>query len=263
MIELTIRFDASTFTPATGLVYRAEGINVSAVHVITAGRQRHAAAEATIIELAYTYPQKGASSAELLLEQNRWLDVDGDGVVDFLNGNAIEGRVESLWSILVEHLGFPVKDVVRNLRTPVLYDIEPDLTCEDLRQRVFRASCGSTAADVQILRGHNVLWAAVPPGGSPNQVHRHLGGNVYCLFFRGRGRFHRVHPQHGFQTLPIEVSDSNSFQFVSIPLHLWYQPINTGDCPLQYFMIHEPTFDPSELLELERNECPPNWHFEY
>jgi hypothetical protein len=90
-----------------------------------------------------------------------------------------------------------------------------------------------------------------------------LGGSVYCLFFRGEGHFNRLDPARGFETLPIKITDDNSFQFIVVPTHLWYQPINTSTDALQYFMIHEPAFERSEQLVLDQAECPANWKFEF
>jgi hypothetical protein len=62
---------------------------------------------------------------------------------------------------------------------------------------------------------------------------------------------------------PIVIGDSNTFSMIAIPTHLWYQVINAGASALEYFMIHEPAFDASELLMLRSEDCPPEWAFEY
>jgi hypothetical protein len=260
-IELITYYAATAQTPATSITYRAGGGDrtVTEAMVRIGDRMRPTKATADILELAFRYPQKRVSRAVLKIGDAMYEDVDGDGYVERAGDKVESGTI---WRVLGLELG-GAPDAPRETGPQYIYDLVTRLSGEEAMRHSFIATCGSTAADVHSMRGHSVLWASVPPGRPPNEVHRHLGGSVYCLFFRGHGRFHRVDPKSGFETIPIDATDASSFQMIAIPTHLWYQPINTGDTDLQYFMIHEPAFDSSELLVLDRDDCPKEWLFEF
>lgn len=108
-----------------------------------------------------------------------------------------------------------------------------------------------------------MLWVSVPENSSPNKVHRHLGGDVYWVFTRGQALFHRIHLKSGFETIAVEIKDDNPFHLISSADHMWYQPINTGNGPLEYLMVHEPSYEKSEELELAKDDCAPEWGFQF
>jgi hypothetical protein len=253
-IELTTYYGATGLTPATSLTYRArlESGAVDEAIVRVGDQTRLTKAAADIFELIFRYPQKCVDRAVVAIGGAIYDDADGDGYIGS----------ESVWQILSRESG-NVPGIRSRSGPQYIYELITRLSGQEALSRSFTATCGSTAADVHSMRGHNVLWASVPPGRAPNEVHRHLGGSVYCLFYRGRGRFHRVDPKGEFETLDIQITETNSFQMLAIPTHLWYQPINTGDANLEYFMIHEPAFDASELLVLDRDECRKEWQFEF
>lgn len=255
-IELTVSFAATELTPEASLSYRA-GVDgkVTEAFAEIGGRRHATKATADIFELAFRYRQKQASSAVLAVGDATYKDSRGDGYADS------HGKTE-MWRTLADHLG-AAANVERQIGPQYLYDLVPEMTCEQARRQSFIATCGSTAADVHVMRGHSVLWASIPAGGPPNEIHRHMGGSVYCLFYKGKGHFHRVDPARGFETLPIEIGGENTFRMIAIPTHLWYQPRNTGTEALEYFMIHDPAFDASELLILEKEECRKEWAFEF
>lgn len=262
-MELSLHFNATAFTPPTSLVYRTSGDDPKVVEAFArvGPVEKPTAADASIVELVFRYRQKHVDRAVLSVGDVVHEDGDGRGCVEIRDGKPASGNA-SAWQIANQTFETSAKIGGVELAQQ-LYELVPNLTGEEAMARAFVATCGSTAAVVHEMRGHSVLWASIPPGGRPNEVHRHLGGSVYCLFFRGTGRFHRVDPQRGFETLTIHITKSNSFQLISIPSHLWYQPINTGDTDLQYFMIHEPAFDRSELLVLDESDCREEWGFEY
>jgi len=264
MITLTLHFAASQYTPATSLLYRANRSDplITDSRVTVGDRELATTVTADFLELALRYSQKGVTSAELAFEPAVYRDTNGDGLIEMMQAKPSDARMP-VWTRAAEFFGLSERDMLKYSRAKMVYDIAQDLNCEDARLRMFTASCGSTVADVHATPTQSAIWAAVPPRGQPNEVHRHLGGSVYCLFFRGEGRFHRLDPTRGFETVPIKVTDENSFQFIAIPTHLWYQPINTGSDALQYFMIHEPAFERSEQLVLDEAECPASWKFEY
>lgn len=262
-MELRLCYNATGFTPATTLVYRTADADPKAVEAfVRVGElETSTTADASMVELAFRYRQKHVDRAVLSVGDAVYEDAAGNGFMDLRDGKSVSGRSDA-WQI-VSRMAEYSAEIGRVGLAQQLYDLVPNLNGKDAIARAFVATCGSTAAVVHEMRGHSVLWASIPPGGRPNEVHRHLGGSVYCLFFQGRGRFHRVDPQRGFETLAIDVTTMNPFQMITIPNHLWYQPINTGETDLQYFMIHEPAFDRSELLVLDKSECRKEWGFEY
>jgi hypothetical protein len=262
-IELRLTHDATQYTAKTVLVYRATGIDAKVTDAfVNVNDVQHAIrADADLLELTHSYQHKWVNRATLNLGDSVFEDTDGDGRLELRDGSIISDRIRT-WELVAEHDGCPEADFFAKRWKP-MHDILSELSGSRAMERSFRASCGSTAAVVHELPSHSVLWASIPPQGSPNEVHRHLGGNVYCLFVKGTGRFHRLHPHNGFETIAIEVSELNPIHFIPIPTHMWYQPINTGSSELQYFMIHEPGFDSSELLRLQPDECRNDWGFEY
>jgi mannose-6-phosphate isomerase-like protein (cupin superfamily) len=50
---------------------------------------------------------------------------------------------------------------------------------------------------------------------------------------------------------------------ISSASHMWYQPVNIGDGPLEYLMVHEPSYDASEELELTKDDCASEWGFRF
>ena len=264
MITLTLHFAAAQYTPATSLLYRANRGDplITDSRVTVGDRELATTATADFLELALRYSQKGVTSAELAFDSIIFRDTNGDGLIETIQPKCLDTRVP-VWNRAAEYFGLSERDMLKYSRTKMVYDMAQDLNCEDARLRLFTASCGSTVSDLHAIPTHSVIWAAVPPRGQPNEVHRHLGGSVYCLFFRGEGRFHRLDPARGFETVPIKVTEENSFQFIVVPTHLWNQPINTGSDALQYFMIHEPAFERSEQVVLDQAECPPNCKFEF
>jgi len=62
-------------------------------------------------------------------------------------------------------------------------------------------------------------------------------------------------PVKKFESIPIDIRSGNPFHMIVLPMRLWYQPINSGEADLSYFMIHEPAFEMSEMLVLERENC--------
>jgi mannose-6-phosphate isomerase-like protein (cupin superfamily) len=223
--------------------------------------QRFASVDASILELAYRYPQKRVDKARLVVDGSVFHDINGDGIIEAQDGGPAPHEV-SVFKVLCSF--FPDSpEIAKTSQTQLVYETIQNLAAGEGMAHAFIATCGSTAVEIHQVRGHSVLWASIPPGARPNEVHRHLGGSVYCLFYKGEGEFHRVDPYRGFETLPIRITNANSYQMVAIPTHLWYQPINTSDIDLQYFMIHEPAFDRSELLVLNRGECRQNWGFQY
>jgi hypothetical protein len=262
-LELTLYHAATEYAPSTSLVYRARRGNVRVAEALARvdERERPIGADASVLELAFRYRHKNVSKAVICTENTVYEDTNGDGLMEFCDGEPAPVGM-SAW-VLVNRMFEGSPETASVSQAELLYETVSSLTGEEALAHAFRATCGSTAAVVHQLRGHSVLWASIPPGARPNAVHRHLGGNVYCLFFRGVGRFHRIDQQRGFETLPVCVTESNPFQMIAIPTHLWYQPANTGDIALQYFMIHEPAFDQSELIELERRDCRPEWNFEF
>lgn len=262
-VELALYWNETQNTPATSLIYRARpgDARVAEALVNVGGTAHSTSTGASLLELAYRYAQKGVDRAVLSWDGCGQEDVNGDGVVELSDGKRLSSRItifESASLVLLDSA-----ESARVCRYSFLYDSVPNLMAEDAMAHAFVATCGSTASRVHRMRSHSVLWASIPVGQMPNEVHRHLGGSVYCLFYRGQGCFHRVDPEKGFETLPIRITETNSFQMIALAPHLWYQPINTGAVALQYFMIHEPAFDPSELLVLDRLDCRVEWGFEY
>jgi mannose-6-phosphate isomerase-like protein (cupin superfamily) len=258
-LQFTVGFAATDFTPTTSLSYTAGSDGkVREAFAEVNGRRQAAKVTADIPELVFRYRQKQASSATFEAGGRVYRDPNGDGYAEVM----IRGRSQKIemWRALEGSLAIKIDPLIV---PQYLYDFVRDVSCDEARHRSFVATCGSTAARIHAMHGHSVLWASIPPGREPNEIHRHMGGNVYCLFYRGEGRFHRVDPQRGFETLPVRIGDQNTFQMIAIPTHLWYQPVNTGLGVLEYFMVHEPAFDSSELLKLDRNECPEGWGFEF
>ena len=262
-IEMKLEFDPTGHTPATTLIYRAQLTSTNVVEsVVNVGdSSRLTTATASIVELAHSYPQKKVRRMSLKLGDATYEDNNGDGYVEC--HSAFDGRLTvPVWQIVRQaYEATGTSDV--ELSADYLYEAVSQLCGDTARAKSFVATCGSIAADVLVTRTHNILWASIPARSRPNDVHRHLGGSVHCLFFKGQGHLHRVDPKSGFETVKIDISDTNAFQMIAIPTHLWYQPINTGDDDLEYFMIHAPAFDPSELLVLERDQCRGEWKFEY
>ena len=256
-VTLHLSFAATPLTPATELVYRTDGLGrvVVDARLRIDGQESPTTASNDIFELTYRYREKAVSRAVLRIGDAEYVDDVGDGVV---SAGPTDPRPVPAWEVLAA----AVPEAGRVANRQPLFPLVPALSGADALRTAFRAECGSLAAVVHELRGHSLLWAAVPPGSPPNEVHRHVGGIVYCVFYRGTGRFHRVTPG-GFETVPIGVTDANPFQMVALADHLWYQPINTGPDPLHYFMVHAPAFEQSEMLALLREECRPEWGFEW
>ncbi len=264
-IELTLTFNETRFLPLTTLTYRAskDSSKIQSGTIKMRDMERAVRADADLIELALRYRQKRVDRATLSVDGIEFLDADGDGLVETRDGERLAEKVPT-WRLVVRELTGVSCQPSNIGGMQWLYDVTPSLTGEEAMARAFVASCGSLASVVHQMRSHSVLWACVPSGGKPNNVHRHLGGNIYCLFYSGRGHVHKVDPDQGFQTVPIEVNNKAApFQLVTLPTHLWYQVINAGSADLLYFMISEPAFDPSELLELEKHQCAPDWRFEW
>jgi hypothetical protein len=259
-VVLRLTFAATDYIPSTELVYRTVGAHAAIVEtkLLVNGVAATSTASNDIFELTYRYREKSVSQAILRIGEIEHIDADGDGLVHAGDGPS---RLIPAWELLLA--AFPnYAGAVTPLQRQPLFPIVPDLSGSQAWHRSFRATCGSLAAVVHELRGHSLLWASIPPHSAPNDVHRHLGGTVYCIFYHGTGRFHRLTPD-GFETLSISISDSNPFQMVALADHLWYQPINTGASPLLYFMTHAPAFEHSEMLSLPKYECRDDWEFEW
>lgn len=260
-VVLRLTFAATDCTPSTELIYRTAGPDAAIVEtrLLIDGVEAKSTASNDIFELTYRYREKSVTQAVLRIGEVQHTDADGDGIVEV--GEAPSVVKPGAWELL--RAAFPnVALAVQPPQRQSLFPIVPDLSGAQAVLRSFRATCGSLAAVVHDLRNHSLLWASIPPHAAPNDIHRHLGGTVYCIFYQGTGRFHRLAPQ-GFESLPVAISDSNPFQMIALADHLWYQPINTGKAPLLYFMVHVPAFEQSEMLSLPKSECRTEWEFEW
>ena len=257
--HLELTFAATRFTPETTLFYRSEGSTgeVSEARVTVGGKAAMKQAEADIYELAFRYRQKRVSRAVLRVGNTVYEDSNGDGRLEIRDGEPLAQRP------LATEVMVPSPALNRALSLERLHDIEPNRSGKLALQDAFTASCGARATEVHILRSHSMLWVSVPEHSPPNKVHRHLGGDVYWVFTRGHGLFHRIDLKSGFETIAVEIKDDNPFHLISSACHMWYQPVNTGDGPLEYLMVHEPSYDASEELELAKDECPSEWGFRF
>ena len=257
-VVLSLKYKKTPHTPLTELRFTTEGADAKIVktELLLDDAVTETKASNHIFELVYRYPEKHIASANLRIGETSYFDSDGDGVIDATDEQCVK-------AIDLLTAAFPNLPKSHEPMTPQsLFTISPDYSGASALQQSYRSPCGSIAAEVHELRSHSMLWASIPPNSPPNEVHRHIGGIVYCVFYQGCGRFHRVTP-HGFETLTINVTEANSFQMIAIADHLWYQPINTGPNHLQYFMIHAPNFENCEMLSLRKSDCPAEWPFEW
>lgn len=260
-VTLLLEFPGTEWTPPVSIEYFVDHVDAAPRAIVRCdGGESQTVASNHIYELAFRYRDKGVGRATVRTRDRVWVDANGDGRIESHDGApAVENVtvLECLESILEP--GSPRREP----RAQELSSLVPELTGARAIESAFRATCGALAAHVHRLRSHSLLWASIAPGLPPNDVHRHLGGNVYCLFYQGVGEFHRVVPERGFETLEIEVNDSNPFHCIPIARHFWYQPINTGHRPLLYFMVNEPGYENSETLVLSKANCPPEWRFAF
>jgi mannose-6-phosphate isomerase-like protein (cupin superfamily) len=257
--HLELIFAATRFTPETRLFYRSgdPAGKVSEARATVGKRTTTKQADADIYELAFRYRQKRVSSAVLRVGNTIYEDSDGDGRLEIRDGEVLAQRP------LATEVMVPSPALNRALSLERLHDMEPNRSGKSALQNAFTASCGAQATEVHVLRSHSMLWVSVPKKSPPNKVHRHLGGEVYWVFTRGQGLFHRIHLKHGFETIAIEIKDNNPFHLISSADHMWYQPINTGDGPLEYLMAHEPSYEAAEELELAKEDSAPEWGFRF